>query len=79
MSLRPAPPVKYRSGSAGGPSSARWRSMALEIEAIILADSTGYLPTAVSSESITASVPSRMAFATSATSARLGRTFSVME
>ena len=34
---------------------------------------TGYWPTAVSWESITASVPSRIAFATSVTSARVGR------
>ena len=34
---------------------------------------TGYAPTAVSCESITASVPSRIALATSATSARVGR------
>jgi hypothetical protein len=33
---------------------------------------TGCLPTAVSSDNITASLPSRMAFATSATSARVG-------
>src|SRR5882757_7261747 len=33
----------------------------------------GYEPTAVSCESITASVPSRIALATSATSARVGR------
>mgnify|MGYP003587085492 CR=1 FL=1 len=35
--------------------------------------STGYCPTAVSAESITASVPSRIAFATSDASARVGR------
>ena len=34
--------------------------------------STGYFPTAVSPESITASVPSRIAFATSEASARVG-------
>jgi hypothetical protein len=33
---------------------------------------TGCLPTAVSSDNITASLPSRTAFATSATSARVG-------
>ena len=33
---------------------------------------TGYLPTALSAESITASVPSITAFATSETSARVG-------
>ena len=33
---------------------------------------TGYLPTALSADSITASVPSMTAFATSETSARVG-------
>ena len=41
--------------------------------AIIATAPTGWAPTAVSCESITASVPSRIAFATSATSARVGR------
>ena len=41
--------------------------------------STGYFPIDVSSESMTASVPSRMAFATSVTSARVGRMLSVIE
>jgi hypothetical protein len=40
--------------------------------------STGYLPTAVSPESITASAPSKTALATSETSARVGVGFSVM-
>jgi hypothetical protein len=35
--------------------------------------SSGYSPTAVSAESITASVPSRIALATSDASARVGR------
>ena len=43
------------------------------IAAIISTAPTGYSPTAVSWESITASVPSRIALATSATSARVGR------
>ena len=43
------------------------------IEASIATDSTGYWPTALSCESITASVPSRIALATSVTSARVGR------
>ena len=41
--------------------------------AIISTASTGWRPTAVSWESITASVPSKIALATSATSARVGR------
>ena len=43
------------------------------IAAIIATAPTGCAPTAVSCESITASVPSRIALATSATSARVGR------
>ncbi len=43
------------------------------------AASTGYLPIADSSESITQSVPSRMAFATSVDSARVGRLLAVMD
>ena len=39
---------------------------------------TGNRPTALSPESITASVPSRMALATSEASARVGRGFSIM-
>ena len=35
--------------------------------------SRGYSPTAVSADSMTASVPSRIAFATSEASARVGR------
>ena len=46
---------------------------ALGDRAIIATASTGYWPTAVSWESITASVPSRIALATSVTSARVGR------
>ena len=41
--------------------------------------SIGYAPTAVSSESITASVPSLIAFATSVTSARVGRLDATIE
>ena len=47
--------------------------MVWAIDAIIWTASTGCFPTAVSWESITASVPSKIAFATSATSARVGR------
>ena len=43
------------------------------IVAIMRTASSGYAPRAVSPESITASVPSRIAFATSVTSARVGR------
>ena len=47
--------------------------MVCAIDAIICTASTGCFPTAVSWESITASVPSKIALATSATSARVGR------
>ncbi|OPZ84652.1 MAG: hypothetical protein BWY76_01755 [bacterium ADurb.Bin429] len=53
--------------------------MAETIRFIMLAASTGNFPTAVSPESITASVPSRMAFATSVTSARVGRGLRIIE
>jgi len=49
------------------------------IRAIMSTASTGYLPLAVSAESITASDPSRMALATSEASARVGRGFSVID
>ncbi len=49
------------------------------MERIILTDSTGYLPAAVSPESMTQSVPSRTALATSVTSARVGRGLRIME
>ncbi len=45
---------------------------------MVSTDSTGKFPEAVSAESITASVPSRMAFATSEASARVGRARSIM-
>ena len=54
-------------------------SASLTIRAIIATDSTGYLPTAVSPDSITASVPSKTALATSETSARVGRGFSIID
>ncbi len=46
---------------------------------IISTASTGYLPVAVSPESMTASVPSRMALATSLASARVGRGCSTID
>src|SRR5215218_5834981 len=47
--------------------------------AIIATAPTGYWPTALSCDSITASVPSRIALATSATSARVGREEATIE
>ncbi len=46
---------------------------------MVLTVSTGYLPTLVSPESITASAPSSTALATSDASARVGREFSIIE
>ena len=49
-----------------------------EMRRIICTAFTGNLPTAVSPESITASAPSKMALATSLTSARVGTGASIM-
>ncbi len=46
---------------------------------MVLTASTGYLPAAVSPESMMAEVPSKMALATSVISARVGRGCSIME
>ena len=50
-----------------------WSSVEAMIRAIVSTVSMGYSPTLVSPESITASAPSRTAFATSEASARVGR------
>src|ERR1700730_16609305 len=50
-----------------------WLSAARHTLAIALIDSTGWAPIEVSCDSITASVPSQMALATSEASARVGR------
>ena len=55
-------------------ASARWASAA-----IVRTASTGYAPFAVSPESMTAEVPSKIAFATSLTSARVGTGLRSME
>ena len=49
------------------------------MRAIMETACTGYLPTADSPESITASVPSYTALATSETSARVGRGLSIID
>ncbi len=49
------------------------------IRTIIFTASTGCFPTAVSAESMTASVPSKMALATSEASARVGRLCSTID
>jgi len=55
------------------------RSVTPAIRAIVCTDSTGYRPTAVSPESMTASEPSRIALATSLASARVGRGLRIIE
>ena len=54
-------------------------STARAIRSIVRTASTGYAPTAVSPESITADVPSRIAFATSLASARVGSACSIID
>ncbi len=54
-------------------------SAALHMRRIIATVSTGYLPIAVSADSITASVPSKIALATSEASARVGLGLSRIE
>ncbi len=64
-----------KSASRSGSSAA---SAAAQILAISSTVSSGYLPAAVSALSITASVPSSTAFATSLTSARVGTGLVIM-
>ena len=60
----------------------RWYSALASVlramRSIMRTASSGYLPAAVSAESMIASVPSKMAFATSLASARVGRGFKIM-
>src|SRR5574341_1224258 len=56
-----------------------WSSASATMRAMMATASRGYLPAAVSAESMTASVPSKMALATSEASARVGRGFSIMD
>ena len=56
-----------------------WRSVSVTMRAMMDTASRGYFPLAVSPESITASVPSKMALATSLASARVGRGFSIID
>src|SRR6266850_2149108 len=54
-------------------------SASMQMRSIAWTTSTGYLPLAVSAESITASVPSSTAFATSDTSARVGTGLEIID
>ncbi len=64
--------VKVWSNQSRSSSTVSERSASTQIVAIVSMVSTGYLPAALSAESITASVPSSTALATSDTSARVG-------
>ena len=54
-------------------------SAAVTVSTMVCRASTGYLPEAVSPESMTQEVPSNTALATSETSARVGRGLRIME
>ena len=64
--------VNVRSRRSRSSSTASDFSASTQICAIVSTVSTGYFPAAVSADSMTASVPSRTALATSETSARVG-------
>ena len=66
-------PRGSRAGSRGCGSTAR------AIRSMTATASTGYSPIAVSPESISAEVPSRIAFATSVASARVGSAWSIID
>ena len=61
------------------PRSPMLHSASTTMRAMMETDSRGYWPLAVSAESMTASVPSKMALATSLASARVGRGFSIID
>ena len=66
-------------GAAAVASHAVSLSASAMMRAIMATASRGYLPLAVSAESMTASVPSKIALATSLASARVGRGFSIID
>ena len=68
-----SPGVSRRSSRAPTPMAGPCRSVSRMMRSIARTASKGYSPTAVSADSMTASVPSRMALATSDASARVGR------
>ena len=71
--------VKPRVMCEGASDVASPRSASVQMRAIDSTVSTGYLPAAVSAESMTASVPSSTALATSETSARVGTGDSIID
>src|SRR5262249_58753925 len=71
--------VKVRSRNSRSSVTGTDCSAAPQMRAIVATVSTGYLPLAVSAESITASVPSRTALATSETSARVGTGLEIID
>jgi hypothetical protein len=64
--------VNVRSRKSRSSATTSYFSASSQTCAIVSTVSTGYRPAAVSADSITASVPSNTAFATSDTSARVG-------
>ncbi len=75
----PSPPLSTSPASTAAENPVIFASASSIIRAIMLTASTGYFPDAVSAESITASDPSKIAFATSDASARVGRGFCVID
>ncbi len=70
---------RLRGAASKSVSCANWRSAPRQTRAIASTAFSGYLPAAVSCESITASVPSMTEFATSSTSARVGMGLSTID
>ena len=72
-------PRLVRGTWVSGGTAAEFCSTAEMMRAIVRTASSGYLPTEVSPDSITASAPSSTALATSEASARVGREFSIID
>ncbi|SHZ44273.1 Uncharacterised protein [Mycobacteroides abscessus subsp. abscessus] len=72
-------PRLVRGTWVSGGALTEWLSTADTMRAMVRTASSGYLPTEVSPDSITASAPSRTALATSEASARVGREFSIID
>ena len=74
-----APPCVRGFVVSGAMRSRPWSSVEATMRAIVSTTTTGYLPTLVSPESMTASAPSRTALATSLVSARVGTGLSIID
>ena len=73
------PRVRGCQSIARHPRRRPWSSVDAMIRAIVSTVSTGYSPTLVSPDSITASAPSSTALATSEASARVGRGVEIID